>query len=120
MHNNITTVPLVYPVVEMLVLVYHSGPWLLCPLLLFSGSTLNKDDVVDTVDLTDAIVCACVCVCACMTQMFICKENMQLTVVQLCKLLSTRLKITAYDQENKLAEKSLHSPHLASYTACLH
>ena len=34
---------------------YHACPWLLCPLLLFRGSRLNKEDVVDTVDFTDAI-----------------------------------------------------------------
>ena len=36
-------------------LTYHACPWLLCPLLLFRGSRLNKEDVVDTVDFTDAI-----------------------------------------------------------------
>lgn len=36
-------------------LTYHACPWLLCPLLLFNGSRLNKEDVVDTVDFTDAI-----------------------------------------------------------------
>ena len=34
---------------------YLSGPSLLCPELLLTGSMLNREEVVDTVDLTDAV-----------------------------------------------------------------